>query len=101
VRASAAVRTFVDGKETRVLKPDGVPYGSIVSGEGGATVFDAASRPIALVEPRDNEEVIRRPDGAVKHFVIPSSSAVAAGAFALEALPLADRAALYLSLRTK
>jgi hypothetical protein len=96
----SALRIHVNGPERRVLKPDGIPIGSVVvsgaDGDGKTTVFDPASRPVARVEPRDHDQVIRGADGSTRSDVVPSASSAAAAAFALDGLPPEERATLYL-----
>jgi hypothetical protein len=91
-----ALRIHVNGPERRVLKPDGIPIGSIADGDGKTTIFDPASRPVAWVEPRDHDQVIRGADGSTRFYVVPSASSAAAAAFALDGLPPEERATLYL-----
>jgi len=92
----AKLRIHVNGEETRVLKPDGIPIGSVVTKDAGATIYDPASRPTALVEKRYADYTIRGPDGVTKSYVVPSASAGAAAAFGLDGLPPEERATLYL-----
>jgi hypothetical protein len=93
------LRVHRDGRELRVLRPDGVPYGSIAPHDAaGAVVFGPGGQPIATVGARGVDQVLAQPSGATTAYVTPSSRPVAAGAFALEGLSLAERLALYLAL---
>jgi hypothetical protein len=91
-------RVHWDEHETRVLKPDGVPFGSVAARAGGATLLSPGSAPIGSVAPRDKDQVIAGPDGATRMYVVapkPVESSVNAGLLALEGLPLPVRLAVY------
>jgi hypothetical protein len=89
------LRVHHDAREWRVLKPDGVPFGAITGTDGGATVFDAASRPIAGVKPRGADQVLAAADGATTRYVVPAKAAAPAGVFALPGLAVEEQVALY------
>ena len=92
----AKLRLHVNGEEIRILKPDGIPIGSVVTKDTGTTIYDPASRPVAVVEKRDADQTIRGPDGVTKSYVVPSASPGAAAAFGLDGLSPEERATLYL-----
>jgi hypothetical protein len=84
--------------ETRVLKPDGVPLGSIAPRPGGATLYSPGSAPIGSVTARDQDQVIAAADGATRLYVVPSKSPIAAGFLGIEGLDLPVRVVLYLTV---
>jgi hypothetical protein len=92
------------GTEWRVLRPDGVPFGSISPGpdhsagdsaKNDADVFDPAGRGIAAVKARGPDQVIAGADGTTRRYVIPAASPVAAGLFAVPGLDLDEQLALF------
>jgi hypothetical protein len=91
------LRVHVDEHETRVLKPDGVPFGSVAPKESGATLYSPASVPVGNVAPRGDDQVISGADGATRRYVTHSSSPLAAGMFGVEGLDLPVRALLYIT----
>jgi hypothetical protein len=88
------LRVHGDKGETRVLRPDGVAFGSIGLREGSASLFDAASVPLATITPRDKGQLVAALDGAPIHYVTPCDKPTLAGLFAIDALTLHERAAL-------
>jgi hypothetical protein len=85
------------GTEWRVLRPDGVPFGSISPrpDKNDADVFDAAGRAIAASTARGADQVISGVDGVTRRYVIPAASAVSAGVFAMPDLDLDEQLALF------
>jgi hypothetical protein len=92
---SARLRVHKGATEVRVLKPDGVAFGALSSHDGGATVFDQASAPIASVITRGAEHVLRNHDGTARAYVAPGVSTWASAVFALDALSPDEQLALY------
>jgi hypothetical protein len=90
-------RVHKSPQETRVLKPDGVPFGSVAPRAGGATLYSPGSAPVGSVAPRDNDQVIAGADGATRHYVVPSKSSIAAGFLGIDGLGLTERVVLYLA----
>jgi len=86
------------GTEWRVLRPDGVPFGSISprADQNDADVFDAAGHAIAASKARGPDQVIAGADGATRRYVIPAASAVSAGLFAIPGLDLDEQLALFI-----
>jgi len=89
------LRVHSTAQETRVLKPDGVPFGSVAPTDGGATLYSPGSAPIGSIAPHDQDQVIAAADGASEHYVKPASSSLTAGLLGIEGLPLPVRVALY------
>jgi hypothetical protein len=92
------VRLYQDAVQARVLRPDGVPIGSMVKNGDAARVYDPRSVPIMTVEPRDADLVIRDTEGVTRFFVVPGKDARAAGVFAMPSLDTAEQLAVYLFL---
>ncbi len=89
------LRVHRDRQEVRVVSPDGIPFGSVVTSDTGVLIYNKASAPIASVEKRDEDLVVKTTDGAVTTYLVPSASPGAAGMLAVEGLPLPERLALY------
>lgn len=100
-----ALRLWRNERSVRVLRLDGVPYGTLsVAGPGPAPetelalVSDPGGSPLAKVSSRDADAVLAGPDGATLAYVVPSPGLVPAAVFALVALPLEERAFLAVHL---
>jgi hypothetical protein len=90
------VRLYRDAVQARVLRPDGVPLGSMVRNGDGARIYDPGSSPIMTAEPRDRDLVLRDSEGVVRHFVVPGRDARAAGVFSMNSLDRSEQLAIYL-----
>jgi hypothetical protein len=90
------VRLYRDAVQARVLRPDGVPVGSMVRNGDGARIYDSSSSPIMAVEPRDKDLVLRDTEGVVHNFVVPGKDPRAAGVFSMNSLDHAEQLAIYL-----
>lgn len=93
-----ALRLFKSGAGLRVLKADGVPYGTFTATEQQVLVSDPGGSPLAKLSARDADAVIAAPDGATRAYVVPSPGLLSAAAFALSDLPVEDRAFLAVQL---
>lgn len=95
------LRTYRDDRELRVLTPEGVPLAS-VSTEDVVIIRDPATRPLATVERRDGDVVIRGTDGATRAYVLaPAVTPAAAAVFGLPGLSLHEQVSLYLLLGSR
>ena len=95
-QGAVRVRLYRDAVQARVLRPDGVPIGSMVRNGDGARIYDPSSSPIMAVEPRDRDLVLRDSEGVVRNFVVPGKDARAAGVFSMNSLDRAEQLAIYL-----
>jgi len=93
------LRLWKGGQTLRVLKGDGVPYGSLMSvGPDQVLVSDPGGSPVARVSARDADAVLAAPDGATRGYVVPSPGLLPAAVAALTALPIEERAFLLVQL---
>lgn len=90
------VKLYRDEVQARVLRPDGVPLGSMVRNGDSARVYDPASVPVMVVEPRDHDLVLRDAEGVVRNFIVPGKDARAAGVFAMGSLDPAEQLSVFL-----
>jgi hypothetical protein len=96
--AGQAMRLFRHDGELRVLRPDGVAFGSIGTQKDAAIVSDAGGSPIGKVTARDADAVVTAPGGAVRTYVVPSPGMPAAAVFAIETLSPEERVFLAVHL---
>jgi hypothetical protein len=89
--AGQALRLYKEDHMLRVLKPDGVPYGTLHEKDAVVLVSDPAGSPRARISRRDADAVAADPDGAVKAFFVPAPGLLGAGVLTLEELPLPER----------
>jgi hypothetical protein len=94
-KGAIRVRLYRDDVQARVLRPDGVPIGSMVRNGDGARIYDPASVPIMTAEPRDRDLVLRDANGVARSYVVPGKDARAAGVFAMGSLDPAEQLAIY------
>jgi hypothetical protein len=90
------LRLYRDGKELRVLTPDGVPLGAIVADAGLATLYNPAQAPLGRVQPRDRDAVVTDLSGTTLTYVVPASDPVAAGVFGVARLDRPEQLLIYL-----
>ena len=84
--------------QLRVLRPDGVPHGTLTERDGAVVVSDPGGSPVAKATPRDADVALLGPDGAVRGFVLPSPGLWPAAVFAIDGIPLEERAFLAVQL---
>jgi hypothetical protein len=87
----------------RVLDGEGVPIGQVANVEGKTIVYNPAGQGVATVErvaDMENRTAVKNLDGTVRFLVPTALNSRAAGAFALDGLPLAARYLLYEWLET-
>jgi hypothetical protein len=94
--SGARLRVHRGANELRVLRPDGIAFGSMSdTSDAGATVYDKASVPIGTVITRDRDHVLRRNDGTTRGYVSPAISPSASAVFAVDGLSPDEQLALY------
>jgi hypothetical protein len=93
-------RLHLSPEQDRLLKPDGVPLGSVAPTDGGATLYNPASAPVGTVTPRGSGQVLVGADGATRLYVQPASPA-AAGLLGVEGVDLPIRVLLLLSSKSR
>jgi hypothetical protein len=95
------LRLFHRGAEWRVLRPDGVPLGSVTTDAQGATVYSPAGIALSKVERTveaagDGQAVRSLAGDALQARVVPSHAPGPAGTLALDGLSPEERLAIYL-----
>ncbi|MDB4968570.1 MAG: hypothetical protein JWN44_4259 [Myxococcales bacterium] len=95
-RQGPHLRLYRDAHEFRVLRPDGVPLGSVVPEGSGGTIFSPASSPLARVYQRDRDAVVTDMSGTAVTYVVPAAKAPPAGVFGVPSLELAEQLAIYM-----
>lgn len=96
-RSGPRLRLYRDDHELRVLRPDGIPLGSVAAQTTtGAIVYNAARSPLARSSLRDRDAVVTDLSGSALTYVTPAADAVAAGVFAIPSLDPAEQLALYI-----
>jgi hypothetical protein len=91
------LRLFRDSHELRVLRADGVPFGSVVpETTRGAIIYNQASSPLAKVSLRDRDAVVTDMAGTALTYVTPASNPALAGVFGVPSLDPAEQLAIYI-----
>jgi hypothetical protein len=90
------LRLYRDAREMRVLKADGVPFGSIVPEGSGATIYNQASSPLGRVQMRDRDAVVTDMGGSAQTYLIRATAAPPAGVFGVPGLQAAEQLTIYM-----
>jgi hypothetical protein len=95
--AGPSLRLYRDDHELRVLRADGVPYGSIVpETTTGAIIYNPGSTPLAKVSLRDRDAVVTDLSGTALTYVAPAAHAAPAGVFGVPSLEPPLQLAIYI-----
>ena len=90
------LRLYRDAREFRVLKADGVPFGSIVPDGPASTIYNQASSPLGRVSMRDRDAVVTDMGGSAQTYVIRAAAAPPAGVFGIPGLQPAEQLTIYM-----
>ncbi len=91
------LRLYRDEHELRVLRGDGVPFGSIIpDGKRAAVIYDPAQAQLAKVAMHDRDAVVTNMSGATLESLVPAKDAAPAGVFGIPHLDPVEQQAIYI-----